>query len=277
MKLKKLISGILATTALVGCVGTFAACETSHPEVRITLTFEGKDYELDYTLYRKFAPATVSHFIKLAQEGYYDGLCIHNYADNRLYGGGYSYDAADETYGGLVYKNYFDIVKTYKDFPYSVYAEGNPTYTVCGEFEGNDVQWEHGEPKVEEYGSLTMYYYSASVTDSDSVTALFNGEEKKKSYVKNNATSQFYISLSETAKTNANYCTFGLMESSSAETLTDLRDAISDYLADNEDATTSVTVKCGEDEEMLNGYTYNQTYTVLASPIVIKSVEVTKT
>ena len=66
MKLKKVISSILATTAIFGCIGTLTACETAHPEVCITVAFEWEEYELNYTLYRKFAPATVSHFLTLA-------------------------------------------------------------------------------------------------------------------------------------------------------------------------------------------------------------------
>ena len=65
MKTKKILSGILALTAF-GCVATMTACETSRPEVQITLSFQGEEYELDYTLYRKIAPATVAHFLALA-------------------------------------------------------------------------------------------------------------------------------------------------------------------------------------------------------------------
>ena len=40
MKLKRLISSILATTAVVGGVGMMTACETAHPEVCIVISFE---------------------------------------------------------------------------------------------------------------------------------------------------------------------------------------------------------------------------------------------
>ncbi len=277
MKLKKLISGILATTALVGCVGTFTACETAHPEVRITVSFEGEDYELDYKLYRNFAPATVRHFLTLAENGYYDGLCVHSYADNRMYTGGYTYDAEEEENSGLVYKKYFDTVKGYANFPHSVYMDDNtPTYTLCGEFADNNVNWGKGEPKQEEYGSLTMYYKTGISTDN-SIEAIFNGEHQKRSYSKNCTTSQFFISLTETAKKNSEYCTFGLLDSGDVETLNDLQEAVDAYVDDDEDATTTDQVRIYEDDVLLEGNTYYGSYTILSSPIIVKSVKVTRT
>ena len=45
MKLRRLISMALATTAVGVCAATFASCETARPEVEITITFEGETYE----------------------------------------------------------------------------------------------------------------------------------------------------------------------------------------------------------------------------------------
>ncbi len=280
MKLKKLFSTILATTALVGSVSTLTACETAHPEVTITVSFEGEEYKLNYTLYRKFAPATTAHFLKLAEEGYYDGLCVHNFTDDRMYTGSYSYDGEVEETGGLVYKKYFDIVKDYKDFPISVYTEsGDPTYTLCGEFSGNHFEWEKGEPKKEEYGSLTMYYTSKTPCEERVSVAHPDSEDRlARFYGENSATSEFFISLTSSTKTNANYCTFALLDSDDVETLQDLQEAIEKYLEENEEGKESVSISVNEDDPIVGDqYKYQMTYTVLDSPIVIEKVKVNKT
>ncbi len=279
MKLKKLISGILATTAAFGCVGMLTACETAHPEVRITVSFEDKEYELNYTLYRKFAPATTTHFMKLVEEGYYDGLCVHNYADNRMYTGAYSYNAESEEDGGLVYKKYYDIVKDYSDFPISVYTEDDKaTFNLCGEFADNDFKWEKGAPKTETFGSLTMFYTDKkSNEDRVSVDHPDSEERLARNYNENSATSQFFISLTDTEKTNTKYCTFALLDAEGVETLSSLRAAIDAYLADNEEGKEEVTLDVDEDDAFVGESNLTAKYTVLASPIVIEKIEITKT
>ena len=279
MKLKKVISSILATTAIFGCIGTLTACETAHPEVRITVAFEGKEYELNYTLYRKFAPATVSHFLTLAEERYYDGLCVHDYADDRLYTGAYSFTNADDENGGLVYKKYYEVVKNYENFPISVYTEnGDATYNLCGEFSDNHFKWEKGDVKKEEYGSLTMFYTDKSSNeDRVSVDHPDSDDRLSRDYKYNSATSQFFISLTDSTKLNSKYCTFALLEEDDVETLDDLKEAIEEYLEENEEGKEDVTLGIDEDDVFVGGYKPEATYTVLASPIVIKKVEVTKT
>ncbi len=279
MKLKKLLSGILATTALFGCVGTLTACETAHPEVRITISFEGEEYDLDYVLYRKFAPATTAHFMKLAEEGYYDGLCVHNYADSRMYTGAYTYDVDVEENGGLVYKPYYEIVKQYENFPITVYSENDePTYTLCGEYTANHFECEKGEFKQEEYGSLTMYYTSkTTIEDRVSVAHPDSEDRLSRDYADNSATSQFFISLVTTPKANSNYCTFALLDAEDVETLNDLKTAISEYLDENDEGTETESVRRDEDDPYLEGRTFEDSYTIMQSPIIIKKVKVTKT
>jgi hypothetical protein len=104
MKLKKIITYALAVSASFACVSTFTACETARPKVEMEIVFQDETYTLEYELYRKIAPATVAHFLTLADNGYYDGLCVHDYADSRMYSGAYSYSAETTTDGGLVYK-----------------------------------------------------------------------------------------------------------------------------------------------------------------------------
>lgn len=279
MKLKRLISSILAATALVGGVGMMTACETAHPEICLTLSFDGNDYELNYTLSRKLTPATTAHFLKLVEEGYYDGLCVHNYADDRMYTGAYSYDAAQEENGGLVYKKYYDVVKNYANFPISVYTEDNAAmYTLCGEFADNHFQWEKGEAKKETFGSLTMFYTDKK-SNEDRVSVQHPDTEKRlmRDYQENSATSQFFISLTSTEKMNTKYCTFAELEEDDVATLTSLKDAIAAYLAEDEEGKEEFTLDIDMDDMYVGESNHTAKYNVLKKAIVIKSIEITKT
>ena len=151
--LKRFISTALAITSVCACTATLTACETPHPEVEITLSFNDETYTLDYVLYRNITPATVNHFLALAENKYYDGLCVHDYRSDALYTGAYSYESEK-----LVYKNYFDTVASY--IPQTVWFDdekANPTYTLYGEFESNNFSVENGDLS-ESFGALVMYY-----------------------------------------------------------------------------------------------------------------------
>ena len=111
--LKKIVCATLALGTLVSAATMFSGCTTNRPEAELKLEFNGKTYTLEYTMYRKIAPATVNHFIKLVEEGYYNGLCVHNYEENKMYTGAYYYD---ETKTDLLdYKPYFETVATVKE------------------------------------------------------------------------------------------------------------------------------------------------------------------
>ena len=218
MKMKRIISGVLAAVATLGCAATMTACSTAHPEVEIVLAFQGKEYELNYTLYRKVAPATVEHFLTLADEGYYTGkdFCVHDFADSRMYMGAYKYENAT-----LVYQDYFSVVEGYKNFPTTVYRDKEktlPTYTLYGEFSSNKFTVTNGK-KNENYGSLTMYY---TEKNSDDRVTLDHPEagEAMRDYKYNSATSQFFISLAEAEKSNSGYCTFAYLDESDMDPYT---------------------------------------------------------
>lgn len=273
MKMKKVISGVLATVAALGCAATMTACETSRPEVEIVLTFQGEEYELNYTLYRKVAPATVEHFLTLAEEGYYtnQNICVHDFADSRMYMGAYKYE--NET---LVYQNYYDIVKGYENFSATVFTDKEsktPTYTLYGEFASNKFSVENGK-KSETYGSLTMYYTNKSSEDRVFVDHPEAGEATR-DYKYNSATSQFFISLTEADKSNSSYCTFATLDESDVDTLKALQAAVEEYAAD-EDGVNQITVDVDEDDRYVGQQGNTQTYDVLTSPVVIKSVTVKK-
>ena len=284
-KFKRIVSAALALSAVCASAATFSACETAHPEVQITLSFQNQDYTLDYTLYRKVAPATVEHFLTLAENGYYDGLCVHDYDDSKMYTGGYSYQDGGAN-GGLIYKNYYEIVKSY--IPQTVWqdqAKTLPTYTLYGEFESNKFSVKNNGHLLESFGSLTMYYTEKEDCEDSVYVQRSDGDGvSTRGYEYNSATSLFYISLSTGTKTNKNYCTFALLSDDSTSALTDLQTAIADYIEDNygeeedaaEDFVTDVTLEVDADDIFVGGRDNEETYQVPNEPIVVKKVEVKK-
>ena len=155
-----MICAALAGVSVFASAMMFSACTTSHPKVEMKIAFHGETYTLEYKLYRKRAPSTVQHFLELVEHGYYDGLCVHDYnsSSEKLYTGGYTYDANQTADGGLVEKNYFDIVKDW-NMTQTVWDinDKDPVYTLYGEFSDNGFSVENGALK-QSYGSLTMYY-----------------------------------------------------------------------------------------------------------------------
>ena len=291
--MKKVACNLLALASVVACAGTLTACETSHPKVEMEIEFNGETYTLEYKLFRKIAPSTVSHFLFLAENGYYDGLCVHDYdmSGQKMYTGAYTAaDTADDE-DGLVYKPYYDEIKkfsNYSEFPASVWSNEDrttPTYTVYGEFSSNKFSVENGALK-QSFGSLTMYYHEKDTEDR--VYATYLGGDRKgetviREYKYNSATSQFFISLSSTESSSAKYCTFAQLNGDKSEDeLEDLIDDINDYIEDvygEEDAGEFVSnhlVKVDEDDPFFGKKSKSVSFEVPAKPIIIKKVSVKK-
>ena len=283
--LKKIVSATLALGCIVGCAATFTGCTTSHPEAKITIEFNGKTYALEYKMYRKITPTTVNHFITLAENGYFDGLCVHDYTGTRMYTGGYTYDETKDDL--IVYKPYFETVAAYKSFSHSVWkddSQENPTYTLYGEFSKNNFRVQNGSLK-DGFGSLTMYYEDkGTCEDFVSVKRSDGNKYSSKEYKYNSATSLFYINLSTSSSTNSQYCTFAELDGDSKETLESLQNAIDEYIettfGTEEGASSefieSVTVDVCEDDPYVGDSALVATYEVPVEPIVIKSVKITK-
>jgi cyclophilin family peptidyl-prolyl cis-trans isomerase len=273
MKAKRIFSGILAVATTVGCLSCMVGCQTSKPKVQMQITFQEETYTLNYTLYRQVAPATVEHFITLAENGYYDGVIVHDYQNSRMYTGAYVFGDASVN-SGLEYKKYYDIVKNYKYFPVSVYSQGNEAlYTLCGEFEGNNLTPEKGEKK-ETFGSLTMYYTDKKDDVSDVIVKHPQAGQGSRNYKYNSATSQFFISLTGEDKTNTDYCTFATLNDDSTEALLDLQTAIEEYLDGNLDALEKQLMRIDEDDPFVGTVNKNVTYNVLQESVTITKVTV---
>ncbi len=288
--MKKLTCAVLAATCAFGCAATLTACESAHPKVEMEIEFNGETYTLEYELYRKIAPATVNHFLWLAGNGYYDGLCVHDYEEaKRMYTGAYS--AIDDETTPIEYKNYFETIAAYAnygEFPHSTWldeARSKPSYTLKGEFEDNSFKVTNGALQ-ESFGSLSMYYdgiSSKTISKTDVWTA--NAGEKdtynKGDYAYNSTKSAFFISLTTTLETNNNYCTFATLDEDSQETLQNLQSAINDYIsehyADDDDGfTQEVEVEIFTDDALFEETTVEKTFDVPKQPITIKTVTVKK-
>ncbi len=273
------VSVAFAGALTLSSVAMFAGCNTAHPKVKITVEFQSEEYELDYKLYRKMYPATVQHFVELADNGYYDGLCIHNYDTKTMYAGVYNYNADDENngMGGLEYKDYYNTVKSYKKFTQSVFdlETGLGTYTVYGEFANNGFSVENNA-LTHKYGSLVMYYNDISFCEEKVQVQLSSSKDKAtKHYQYNSATSEFYIFTGTTnSSANKKYCVFG--EIIDAEDLEELVDAIDEYIDAQDDDYEFVTQydKVIVDTDDAYADKHFASYKVPKEPIVIKKVKV---
>jgi cyclophilin family peptidyl-prolyl cis-trans isomerase len=286
--MNKVFCAILAGVSVFGSAAMLGSCTTSHPEVEMQIAFNGKTYTLEYTLYRKFAPNTVTHFLQLAENGYYDGLCVHDYADNKLYTGGYTYDEGKAEDGGLVYKSYYDEVKKIENYEHSVWADTEkqvPTYTLYGEFSANNVKVQNGAFLKQEFGSLTMYYSDKTAGEDSVIVEKIDGTgTDTKEYRYNSATSLFYIQLGTTATANSKYCTFAKLKEGSVEELKDLQSAINAYIeatyAGEEDGkkafAPSVEVAIDEDDPFMGDAGLVDTFAVPEEEIKINYVKVLK-
>lgn len=297
-KAKRFLAVAAASVMTIASIAMFAGCDTDYPEVRITYSFNGVEYKVDYKLSRKGAPATVQHFIELADNGYYDGTVIHDYQNNAIYGGAYTWNDSE-----IVEKDYYNTVKDW-DLTQTVYLQGEDgkpgkaLYTVRGEFENNGIEG-NSKTLTHSQGALVMYYTSKG-NDSTRVgmTRADGGKENSGSayqednfYRYNSATSMFYTvtGTSSLSSLNANYCVFGDVINFRADGgMRDMLDAISDYIddLDNDEDFTKETVISNVNRydpydaiaggSHFRGLNISATYQVPVEPITIVSVKVTK-
>lgn len=290
-------SVVVAAALSAGALMMFAGCTSNHPEVTVTYTFNGKDYEVDYILSRTDAPQTVQHFIELADAGYYDGLCVHNYAQDGLYlyTGGYTLSESGE----LVEKNYLEEVHRLEEeegvtFTQSVWADAEatqPLYTVYGEFSENGVEQEYGKEFTHSSrGALVMYYtskgnYAGDVTVKRADDGKNNDDQsyQQVKYAYNSATSLFYTFTGENNITNdAKYCVFGRAADYDGQLEDGLLAAINEYkedLAEDASFTEELEMAVNENdyfEDVRKATDIKETFNVPVEPILIKSVVVTK-
>ncbi|MBO5525474.1 MAG: peptidylprolyl isomerase [Clostridia bacterium] len=277
---KKIMS--VAGVAILSSSALFmTGCETKRPEAEIDISFNGTTYTVSYQLYRNLYPQTVRHFVELAESGYYDGLCVHNYTTATLYTGGYTYNAEQTTAGGLTEKNYFSIAPTL-NLTSSVFdsASKQTTYTLYGEFTDNGYKVSNNA-QTQKFGSLVMYY---TPKDGDNtrvtVTRSSDGENaENKHYKYNSATSLFYIFTGVSGSNNSSYCTFGqLLNDDAKKALENLQSAIEDYVdtLGETSFTEEVTVRVDSSDPYVAAEKTMMTYQVPTMPIIVEAVRITK-
>lgn len=270
MKKSLRLLAVMASAVICGsAMALFAGCDTNNPEVKITYEFNGKEYQVDYTLSRKGAPQTVQHFIELADAGYYDGTVIHDYQNGIfLYGGAYFYNEDGE----LEEKDYWTELRNYEKehgatFTQTVFTDGAnmakyfaeegeytvagvtynaasekvPLYTLHGEFSGNGVTANDKTYRHNQKGILAMYYTDKGSDNTSVRTVRSDGgknnnnepEQEGDKYRTNCATSIFYTFTGENRTAlDEQYAAFGLTKDFAQ--LQELLTAISEYSADLE-------------------------------------------
>ena len=261
-KIKKLIACIAlsATVACVAATATGCSAETDHPEVSITYEFNGKSYEIVYTLYRNMYPNTVRHFIELTENGFYNNTVVHDMQTSDWFGGSYSYyeeeynsRAADEDEGAM--SDYYSLEdyandiyvskeaeyhKLFNDGKLSTTVYSNIAYsgqtqildkqykmaTLIGEFSENQHEIEKGALTAE-YGCLKMYYSQKETKKKVYVTP--TGDQiAHMDYSKNCATYVFGMQVGTTSTYVASkYCVFATVKDSSK--VENLVSAVSEY------------------------------------------------
>lgn len=302
-----------ALAAAVGASFSATACskDSDHPEITITISFNGSSYDLDYTLSRNMYPQTVQHFIELADAGFYDNTIIHNYTTSDWMGGAYSYsdEAAvgytasypkmlssylethckEEAYHELVKAGYANGTFTPSVFKKSVYndkdeeivSNDDALTTLIGEFTNNGHKIKDNKGLTAGLGALKMVYYEK---EQQTVTVKNSfGQILPRDYAYNCATSLFSMQMStSTAYSENNYCVFGQLKDDGArDVLDDLKEAVSDYsssLSSSSAFTTSVatTVDTKDAFAEEGGKDIEKTFTIISMPIVITKISVVK-
>ncbi len=290
---------VLGTLSLMA----FAGCSTSaHPEVTITYNFNGKDYEVDYVLSRNYAPKTVTRFIELAENGYYDGLVVHDYKEDvALYTGGYKLDENEE----LEEINFFEAIKQLEEekkftLTQSVYfdeAKAEPTYTLYGEFSKNGFDTDDREYSHKK-GALVMYYnpiegenptesidYDVWIERADGGKENGGNPLNRSQYSNNCATSLFYTWMgSSNVLNNTKYSVFGMAKDYDGQLTNGLLAAIEEYIEEYGDADDFSFTEASSGmylnqydptPAIANGKILAE-YDIPVEPIIIKSVKVTK-
>ena len=303
----------LALAGLVGVSVGASACGTSkHPNARITIEFNEETYVIDYMLYRNMYPQTVQHFIELADAGFYNDTIIHDYKSYDWVGGAYEYDESEtvgyaDSYSRSAQKDYLEnhskeseyynlVTEGIKNnkFSASVYKtsiydrNGKETVdvaqalpTLIGEFSSNDHKIQGGKGLTASFGTIKMFYYKKD-TKPVVVKNSF-GQIMPRDYNYNCATSLFSLQVSDSTSYNeSSYAVFGQLKNDKAKgNLEDLMDAIDDYvtvLGSTSKWSTSVSTLVDRLDTFAEdgGRDIETSFTMTSSPLVIKSVKITK-
>lgn len=301
-KASKLFSVIIAAVLLAGCAFMFAACESRHPEITFTISFNDETYTIEYKLDRSVAPQTVAHYIELIDLDYFDNTVIHDYKeDDRMIGGGYTYMADNQ-----IDMNLPVLDLTPLDYE-GITTDGNgnvtlqnislwrdaectqPLNRLFGEISSNGVSMGNGSFLSNSFGALGTYTYAYKRTGEEGmkdysvyITPSESGKPNPRQYYRNSVQGMFYIYTSTSSSSDGDFCVFGELKNDDSKTaLEDLLDAISTYQEDNDlDSFTEVKTDSVVYDNMVGNGSYtldgDDRFDVPQCRIIIEKVEVTK-
>ncbi len=290
-KIAKFVSVLFAAMLVLVMSLAFVGCESKRPEISVRISFNDKEYTLEYELYRNMYPQTVAHYLELIDMDYFDGTVIHDYQSARMVGGGYYYESSDvDVADDLIEKDYDAATKdengnvTLENI--SVWEDADkerPYNTLYGEFMDNGSEVENNG-LTETFGSIGTYYYTP-VNKSKEIWIQRNqdGEMDQRPYCYNATTSLFSIYTGSTGNSTA-YCTFGLLKEDDEQTLQDLLDAIEEYTLEtlnggDEEGTEIFTVESQmniEDEYWEESVYEDVVFNIPRAQIVIEEIRVIK-
>ena len=189
------IIALILVIALIGglCFGYYKKATEEIKNPIVTMEVEGYG-TIKLELYPKIAPSTVANFVKLANNGFYNGTIFHRVVkDFMIHGGGYiKEEVTNEETGEKKVES-----KTKPVTLADLGVEGknkDEAYSIKGEMlaNGHENTLKHTEGVIS-MARADYTSYSSSLTDE--------------SY--NSATTQFFIMTKDTSSLNGYYTSFG--------------------------------------------------------------------
>ena len=179
-----LIILLIAMIALVAYLVYGYARKSNENRQNPIATMEIKDYgTVEMELYPDVAPNTVANFIKLAKNGYYDGLTFHRVVPDFMIQGG---DKKGDGTGSVNLKDLYPNTSDADDKEYTIEGE-----FMVNNYNKNNIRFERGVL------AMARADYSS----------LGTSELRKAGY--NSAGAQFFIMVEKNSSLNGLYAAFG--------------------------------------------------------------------
>lgn len=178
-----LIVALVIMIALIGYLVYGYAKKSTGTRENPIVTMEIQDYgTVKMELYPDMAPNTVANFVKLIQNGYYDGLTFHRVVPGFMIQGG---DSKGDGSGKVMLK----------DLRPDTSDEDNKEYTIPGEFLANN------------FSKNTLRFERGIVGMGRADYSQLSNTLRKEGY--NSASAQFFIMVDNNTSLNGAYAAFG--------------------------------------------------------------------
>ena len=186
MKKKVLILVIIILSILTGLLvfGYIQKAREDYKNPVATITVEGYETPIVVELYPEYAPNTVANFVKLANNGFYDGLTFHRIIEDFMIQGG------DKNGDGTGTPTLSAIDKNIEEG-----SDADKKYAIPGEFIKNG------------YKQNTLRHDRGVISMARSDYSQISASLAEKGY--NSAGSQFFIMTKNTPTLDGAYAAFG--------------------------------------------------------------------